>query len=349
MASIQALRGSIKQWHGLGRTVVLAIALGVGISLTACGKQSATSPANAPSAASVASSAPQGETSTVVRIGYQKYGTLALLKARGELEQEFKAQGVSVQWVQFPGGPQLLEALNTGNLDFGNTGETPPIFAQAAGAPLLYIANELPDPKGEAILVKQDAALKTVADLKGKKVVLNKGSNVHYLLVRALEDAGLKYTDVKTIFLPPADARAVFEKGDADAWVIWDPYLTAAKRSLNARILKDADGLAPNRQFYLAAKPFSEKYPERVKAIITSLEKTGEWAKANPNEVAKILSPQLGIDEPTLQEIAQHLPYGIQLIKPNVIADQQKIADTFYELKLLPKPVEVKTVAQITK
>lgn len=248
-----------------------------------------------------------------------------------------------------PRGPQLLEALNTGSLDFGNTGETPPIFAQAAGAPLLYIANELPDPKGEAILVKQDATIKTVADLKGKRVVLNKGSNVHYLLVRALESAGLKYTDIKTIFLPPADARAAFEKGDADAWVIWDPYLTAAKRSLNARILRDAAGLAPNRQFYLAAKSFNEQHPERVKAIVESLQKTGEWAKANPNEVAKILSPQLGIDEPTLQEIAQHLPYGIQPIKSDVIADQQKIADTFYELKLLPKSVDVKTVAQIAK
>jgi sulfonate transport system substrate-binding protein len=348
MASIQTLKRFIRQGHGLGQTVALAIALSVGVSLTACNNQTATSPTTAPNAASVSTSAPQGETSTVVRIGYQKYGTLALLKARGELEQEFKSRGVSVQWIQFPGGPQLLEALNTGNLDFGNTGETPPIFAQAAGAPLLYVANELPDPKGEAILVK-DAAIKTVVDLKGKKVVLNKGSNVHYLLVRALEDAGLKYSDVKTIFLPPADARAVFEKGDADAWVIWDPYLTAAKRSLNARILKDADGLAPNRQFYLAAKPFNEKHPERVQAIIASLQKTGEWAKANPNEVAKILSPQLGIDEPTLQEIAQHLPYGIQLIQPDVITDQQKIADTFYELKLLPKPVEVKTVAQIVK
>lgn len=349
MALIHPLLRLIQEWKtGSGQTVTRAIALGLGLALTACGNQTATSPTTSPSAAPIASSAPQGATSIVVRIGYQKYGTLALLKARGELEQAFKAQGVSVQWVQFPGGPQLLEALNTGSLDFGNTGETPPIFAQAAGAPLLYIANELPDPKGEAILVK-DATLKTVADLKGKKVVLNKGSNVHYLLVRALEEAGLKYSDIKTIFLPPADARAVFEKGDADAWVIWDPYLTAAKRSLNARILKDADGLAPNRQFYLAAKPFNEQYPDRVKAIIASLQKTGEWAKANPNEVAKILSPQLGIDEPTLQEIAQHLPYGIQPIQPDVIADQQKIADAFYGLKLLPKPVEVKTVAQIGK
>ena len=124
-----------------------------------------------------------------LRIGYQKYGTLMLLKAKGTLDKRLAEQGVDVQWTEFPGGPQLLEGLNVGSIDFGVTGETPPVFAQAAGADLLYVAYEPPAPSSEAILVPKDSPIKSVAELKGKKIVLNKGSNVHYLLVRALEDA----------------------------------------------------------------------------------------------------------------------------------------------------------------
>jgi ABC-type nitrate/sulfonate/bicarbonate transport systems, periplasmic components len=118
-----------------------------------------------------------------LRIGYQKYGTLVLLKAKGTLEKRLAEQGVQVQWTEFPGGPQLLEGLNVGSIDFGVTGETPPVFAQAAGADLLYVAYEPPAPHSEAILVPKGSPIQSVKELKGKKVALNKGSNVHYLLV----------------------------------------------------------------------------------------------------------------------------------------------------------------------
>src|ERR1700683_2795901 len=149
----------------------------------------------------------------VVRVGYQKYGTFLLLKARGLLEKKLEPLGFSVAWTEFPGGPQLLEALNVGALDFGIPGEPPPIFAQAAGAPLVYVGNEPPAPRGEAILVPKDSPIHSVADLKGKSIALNKGSNVHYLLVKALEKAGVKYSDIEPVFLAPADARAAFERG----------------------------------------------------------------------------------------------------------------------------------------
>ena len=155
-----------------------------------------------------------------LRIGIQKYGSLVLLKERGLLEQRLGPKGWKITWTEFPGGPQLLEALNVGAIDLGTTGEAPPIFAQAAGAPLLYVGYEPPAPAGEAILVPSGSPIADVADLKGKNVALNKGSNVHYLLVKALEKAGLKYEDVQTVFLNPSDARAAFERGSVDAWVI---------------------------------------------------------------------------------------------------------------------------------
>ncbi|HEY9295947.1 MAG TPA: aliphatic sulfonate ABC transporter substrate-binding protein, partial [Phormidium sp.] len=215
----------------------------------------------------------KSQESNVIRIGYQKYGTLTLLKSRGNLEKRLASQSTSVQWIQFPAGPQLLEALNAGSIDFGHTGEAPPIFAQAAGAPLVYVANEPPNPKGEAILVPKDSPIQDVAGLKGKKVVFNKGSNVHYLVVEALRAAGLKYSDIKPIYLPPADARAAFEQGSVDAWAIWDPFFTVAKRATNARVLKDGEGLVANREFYLAAKPFNDQYSDRIEAILEELQK----------------------------------------------------------------------------
>src|SRR6195952_340518 len=189
----------------------------------------------------------------VIRIGFQKYGKLVLLKSKGTLEDKLKSVGYRVVWTEFPSGPPLLEALNVGAIDCGNTGEAPPIFAQAAGAPIQYVAYEPPAPKGEAILVPKDSKLNSVADLKGKKVALNKGSNVHYLLVKALEKAGIKYSEIETVFLAPADARAAFERGSVDAWVIWDPFQAAAEAATGARTLADGTGLAPNHQFYLGA------------------------------------------------------------------------------------------------
>jgi sulfonate transport system substrate-binding protein len=199
----------------------------------------------------------------VVRIGFQKYGKLVLLKSKGTLEDKLKAAGFKVVWTEFPSGPPLLEALNVGAIDFGNTGEAPPIFAQAAGAPIQYVAYEPPAPKGEAILVPKDSKLTSIADLKGKKVALNKGSNVHYLLVKALEKAGVKYSEIEPVFLAPADARAAFERGAVDAWVIWDPFQAAAEAATGARTLADGTGIVSNYQFYFSSKKFFESDPKR--------------------------------------------------------------------------------------
>ena len=149
----------------------------------------------------------------LLRIGFQKSASLlALQKSQGTLEKRLAPLGVAVKWVEFPAGPQLLEGLNVGAVDVGFVGEAPPIFAQAAGAKFVYIGNDPAAPEAEAIVVPKDSPIKAVADLKGKKVALNKGSNVHYLLVQARwKRRGLKYSDIQPVFLPPADARAAFE------------------------------------------------------------------------------------------------------------------------------------------
>src|SRR3984885_13076511 len=204
----------------------------------------------------------------VVRIGYQKYGNFILSKGTGAFDKTLAAQGVAVEWTEFPSGPPLLEALNAGAIDIGQTGEAPPIFAQAANAGFVYIAHEPPAPKGEAILVPKDSPIKSVADLKGEKVALNKGSNVHYLVVKLLEKAGVKYSDITPVFLAPADARAAFERGSVDAWAIWDPFQAAAEATTEAKTLSDGTETVPNYQFYLSSQKFLESDSKALDAIL---------------------------------------------------------------------------------
>ncbi len=297
-------------------------------------------------AALVASPAGAEGQDKVIRIGFQKYGNLILLKGKGWLEKKLQPLGYGVEWKEFPSGPPLLEALNVGSIDFGHAGETPPIFAQAAGAPFVYVAHEPPAPEGEAILLPKDSPIKTVAELKGKKVALNKGSNVHYLLVRALEKAGLKYTDIETVFLAPADARAAFERGSVDAWVIWDPFQAAAEVATNARTLTNGSNLAPNHQFYLATRKFSDGNPQVIDAVIASIAELDDWAKTRVTDVAAELSPGIGIPAPILEIALKRQSYGVKPLDESVVAEQQRIADTFFYLGLIPKSIAVATVVR---
>jgi len=289
------------------------------------------------------------ETLKVIRIGYQKYGSFNVVKARHTLDDQLAKRGIKIDWVLFPAGPQLLEAMNAGAIDLGHTGEAPPIFAQAANNPFVYIGNQRPDPSGEAILVADNSPIKSVADLKGKKVALNKGSNVHYLLVRALENAGLKYSDIYPVYLPPADARAAFDSGKIDAWVIWDPFLTVARVATKARTLVDGTGLVANREFFLANREFVQAHPEIVDDLTKAVDEASSWAKQKPRAVALLLSAEVGIDVDTLQQITERLPWGFQPVTPAVIDDQQKIADAFFILKLVPKELDVREATLTVK
>ena len=300
----------------------------------------------ATSLASVLSfSAAQAQEKTV-RIGFQKYGKLVLLKSKGTLEPKLKALGYNVTWTEFQFGPPLLEAINVGAIDFGNTGETPPVFAQAAGAPIRYVAYEPPAQKGEAILVPKDSALKSVIELKGKKIAVAKGSNAHYLLVKALEKAGVKYEDITPVYLAPADARAAFERGAVDAWSIWDPYQAAAQTTLEAKTLTDGTGIVPNTQFYLSSQKFVETEPKVLDVILEELRGVDAWAKSDIHAVAEQLSPAVGLPVPVLETALKRQSYGIKPIDDQVLVDQQKIADTLFQLKLIPKEVRVSEIAR---
>ena len=278
----------------------------------------------------------------LLRIGYQKSASLlALQKAQGTLEKRLATQGVTVKWVEFPAGPQLLEGLNVGAVDVGFVGEAPPIFAQAAGANFVYIGNDPAAPEAEAIVVPKDSPLKSVAELKGRKVALNKGSNVHYLLLRALEKAGLKYADIQPVFLPPADARAAFEKGAVDAWVIWDPFLAAVQKQSQARILADGRGLVNNYAYYLAERQYAAKKPQVVQALFDDSVERARWLKANLAQAAALIAPLQGLETEVVELSLNRYQFGVVPVTAAVGAEQQKIADAFHELKLIPKAIRI--------
>ncbi|MBL0920084.1 MAG: sulfonate ABC transporter substrate-binding protein [Hydrogenophaga sp.] len=278
-----------------------------------------------------------------LRIGFQKSASLFVLqKAQGTLEKKLAPLGFGVKWVEFPAGPQLLEGLNVGAVDVGYVGEAPPIFAQAAGAQFVYFGYDPAAPQAEAILVTKDSPIRSVAELKGKKVALNKGSNVHYLLVKQLEKHGLKFTDIEPIYLAPADGRAAFESKRVDAWVIWDPFQAAAEKAVGARVLADGTGgVVNNYQYYLGARNFVTKNPKVIEALFADSVEQGIWLKKNLRQAAELIAPLQGLPVDVVELALQRYQFNVKPITAAVAADQQKIADTFFELKLIPKAIKV--------
>jgi sulfonate transport system substrate-binding protein len=177
--------------------------------------------------------------------------------------------------------------------------------------------------------------------LKGKKVALNRGSNVHYLLVRVLEKAGLRYADVELVFLPPAGGREAFEKRSIDAWVIWEPYRAAAEMSLGARTLVDGTGFVSNHEFFFAAKAFDDSHPQAVDVVLAATRDVyAEVAKDLPG-TARIFSQVADFPVPVLETALSRRSFGVEPLNDSVIAEQQKIADTFKSLGLIPAAINV--------
>ncbi|MBV7562834.1 aliphatic sulfonate ABC transporter substrate-binding protein [Pseudomonas sp. sia0905] len=291
--------------------------------------------------------APIANAAEQLRIGYQKSSTLiSLLKQQGSLEKTLAAQDITVSWHEFPSGQPLLEALNVGNIDLSaDVADTVPVFAQAAGADLAYFAQEAPSPHAQAIVVREESPIRTLADLKGKKVAVTKAAGVHYLLIAALAKAGLKFSDIEPAYLTPADGRAAFENRKVDAWVTWEPFISGAQQQLPTRILADGEGVADYQRYYLTSAAFAKAHPQVLQSVFSELVKAGDWLRANPRQGAEVLGPLWGNLDPAVVEKANaKRSYQVRLVQPGSLAEQQKIADAFLAAGLLPKAVDASKV-----
>jgi len=281
---------------------------------------------------------------TELRIGFQKGSfNLVLLKSLGLLDKQLP--GTPVKWVEFPAGPQLLEALAVGSVDFGGVGDSPPVFAQAAGKDLFYVGAEPAKPRSSALLVKPDAPIRTLADLKGKRIAAQKGSSAHYLLVQAVRRAGLQWSDITPVYLPPADARAAFEKGAVDAWVIWDPYYAAAEIAGGVRVLATSQGLTNNNTFYLASRALTQREPQ-LQALFAALTATDAYVQTHKKESAQLFADFSGLGLATVHRVLERRnPSPVGPLTPALLAEQQQVADAFAQLGLIPRPIRVADIA----
>lgn len=278
-----------------------------------------------------------------LRIGYQK-GSVSMVLAKSHQYLEQRYPHTKFTWIEFPAGPQMLEALNVGSIDLGSTGDIPPIFAQAAGADLVYVGSEPAKPKAEVILVPENSPLKTVADLKGHKVAFQKGSSSHNLVLRALQKAGLKITDIQPAYLTPADARAAFQQGNVDAWAIWDPYYSAALLNGGVRVLTDGSQLNQTGSFYLASRPYAEKNGKFLQNVLNTFSDADALTLSQREQSVTLLAKTMGLPEKVIATYFDHRPPTvITPVSAATAEKQQQTADLFYDNHLVPKKVDIRT------
>jgi sulfonate transport system substrate-binding protein len=276
-----------------------------------------------------------------IRIGYQKTGVLVITRQRAVLEKKFAPRQIGIKWIEFTSGPPLLEAMSAGSVDLGAVGDTPPIFAQAANANVVYVAGSAIT-NGQGILVPENSGIRTIADLKGKRIGFTKGSSAHNVVIATLEKAGLTWSDIAPVYLTPPDAVPAFASGSIEAWAVWDPYFAIGEKRQNGRILVNAHEVAKTNSFYLANRDFANTHVRETRDVIDGLAEAARWAEANRAEVAAALAAVTGVPLEVQNVAANRASFLIGPITDEIIATQQAVADRFHKLGLIPKPVVVR-------
>ncbi|BBK32719.1 NitT/TauT family transport system substrate-binding protein/sulfonate transport system substrate-binding protein [Stella humosa] len=275
------------------------------------------------------------------RIGYQKEGVLAVVKQRGGLETRLAGLGVpNVRWVEFSFGPPMMEALGSGAIDLASVGDTPPVFAQAAGANVVYVAST---PAAEnAIVVPAGSPVSSLAELKGRKVAMARGSSSHNFTFQALKKVGLTFDDITPVFLGQAEASQAMGRGEVDAWAIWDPYFALAELRQGARAIATSATHYPSNSFYLASRVFSDRYGALLGTVIDELRLAYVWADQNRAQAATLIAQATGVEPAAQERTLMRLGIELKPMDEAVIAQQQAIADVFHGLGLIARPIVVR-------
>jgi sulfonate transport system substrate-binding protein len=275
-----------------------------------------------------------------LRIGYQKNGVLVIARQRAVLEHELAPLGIAVSWVEFTSGVPMLEAMSAGSIELGQCGDSPPIFAQAGGAKIVYVAGQ-PITNGQGILVKPSSGIATIAGLRGRRVGFTKGTSAHNVVLLALESAGLPYSDITPVYLSPPDAAAAFARGSIDAWAVWDPYYAIGERA-GGRPLVDAKRVGKTNSFYIGNREFAATHGALVARVIATLGQAAAWAEAHRDRVAQSLAQVTGLDLEIQTIAANRSAFAIGPLTDDIITTQQAVADRFYKLGLIPRPIAVR-------
>jgi sulfonate transport system substrate-binding protein len=282
------------------------------------------------------------ETRTL-RAGFQK-GEPVLMAARANkvLETLLGPKGYGVEWIEFQFGPPMLEAMRVGSVDVGWVGDTPPVFAQAAHGDLLYIAAARGAP--QSILLPAGSKIQALADLKGKKLAFGRGSSAHNFALLVLEKAGLRYDEIEPTYLGPADAGAAFERGAIDAWSIWEPYTSLYANRPGVRTLTTNKEIGEQYSYVMGNGRFVRANPALTSAVIQALAETAEQARAHPEEVTALLAAATGIRQEVWTSALASDPFQVFPMNDELTRSQQKVADRFRALGLVPLDIKVSDI-----
>jgi sulfonate transport system substrate-binding protein len=276
-----------------------------------------------------------------LRFGDSKGLYKALLTAAGEL----KDVPYGVEWAEFPATAPALEALAAGAIDVRGSAAAPLIFAVAAGAQVKAVAALRLDGPREtvAILVPSDSPIRTVADLRGKKIGTNKGSVGHHLVLAALQRAQIPFTDVAIQYLLPADAKAALGGGSVDAWSTWEPYVSIAEVQDHLRVVADGTGLEiPDGTWVASARAIATKRPVLVD-FLGRLAHAELWALQHPEDYAQLYSRQTGLAIEVTRVIVRHTRYRNVPIDDAIVHEHQTVADLYFHSGVIPRPLDVTT------
>lgn len=232
-----------------------------------------------------------------IRLDYAYYSPSSLVIRRfGWLEEEFKKDGIAIKWVLSAGSNRALEYLNGNSIDIGSSAGLAALLSKANGNPIRtpYIFSR---PEWTALVVPKDSPIKTLADLKGKKIAATKGTDPYLFLLRALHSVGLKRTDIEHVALQHADGRTALEQGRVDAWAGLDPLMAASELGAGSRLLYR--NVAFNTYGFLNVREeFINRHPDEVKRVLAIYEKARHWIRANASEAARILSEEAKVSLP---------------------------------------------------
>ncbi|WP_340317888.1 aliphatic sulfonate ABC transporter substrate-binding protein [Rhizorhabdus argentea] len=284
-----------------------------------------------------------------VVIGYQRGGILYLAKSRGDFERRLAARGVApVKWVEFASGPPLVEAMRSGAIDIGFTGDTPLAYAQASGSPIVYVAAQVvPDTTG-GLIVRRDSPIRDVAGLRGRRLTFTKGSASELSAVIALRAAGLSITDVEPVYLTPADSMAAFVSGKVDAWLTWEPYLSLSDARIGIRSIPIDRGGLKSIAYYLAGSSFADRRPDVVTHVLDELRVEADWARAHIPETVEIAAQATGLPLAIQQKVYDRYGsaiFAVDRLSPEIIANQQRVVDLLRTAGVVDHPIDARAAA----
>ncbi|WP_339309478.1 aliphatic sulfonate ABC transporter substrate-binding protein [Paenibacillus sp. FSL k6-2145] len=281
-----------------------------------------------------------------VKIGVQgKGGLFGKAQEQKWFEDAFGELGVKVEWLEFQSGPPMIEAMASNHLDFAGMGNMPPISAQAAGIDFKIISQLLDGKNNVAIIVPKDSPIKSIADLKGKKVAVTKGSNAYNFLYLVLEKAGLGNSDIQEIQLQPDETQPSFESGKVDAWAVWDPYITLNALSGKGKVLADGESegvLSPS--FQLVRSDFANEHPELVTLYLKTFEKARQWEANHQEEAFQRYADERNIPIELVKGMQSRAAMINIPVSDETIADQQNTANFQFELGTIRKEINVADV-----